>query len=83
MIKAASADPASNQTHSRIMGVSRVENDPDNREFDFYIASEAEHIDGLVSFDIREGEWAIFEGDGDNRPRKVDETAQHRIGGHF
>ena len=40
-----SSCPTDNVTHSRIMGVSRVENDPTNRSFDFYIASETDEVD--------------------------------------
>lgn len=64
ILKALSTDPKMNQTHSRIMGVSRVEKDPADRAFDFYIASETDGNNGLESFRIDGGEWAVFEGDG-------------------
>ena len=65
-LKEASLPPDGNVTHSRIMGVSRVEKDPDERAFDFYIASEAGAMEGFEVFGIDGGEWAIFEGDGDD-----------------
>ena len=65
-LQKASSSPETNVTHSRIMGVSRVEKDPDNRAFDFYIASEAGAADGFDSFRIDGGEWAVFEGDGND-----------------
>lgn len=49
-LKKASSGPATNRTHSRIMGISRVERDPGNRAFDFYIAAEAESVDECESF---------------------------------
>ncbi len=61
-----SSNPNENITHSRIMGVSRVENDHNNRAFDFWTAAEAVGIDGCDSFEIVGGEWTIFEGDGDD-----------------
>ena len=60
-LKALSSDPTQNQTHSRILGVSRVENDPNDRAFDFYIASENSGGEGLETFTVEGGEWAIFE----------------------
>ena len=65
-LQAASSDPRFNVTHSRIMGVSRVENDPENRAFDFYIAAEAAPLPGFDAFPVEKGEWAIFEGDGND-----------------
>lgn len=62
-LKKASSDPSNNVTGSRIMGVSRVEADPNNRAFDFYIASEASKTDGYETFEIKCGKWAIFTGD--------------------
>ncbi|MDO5519913.1 MAG: GyrI-like domain-containing protein [bacterium] len=63
-LKKASTDPMENVTQSRIMGISRVEEDPDNRAFDFYIASESENVEGFEVFQIKAGKWAIFTGDG-------------------
>ena len=53
-------------TNSYIFGVSRVENDPDNRDFYFYIATEyaGNDIDGFEKFTIPASEWAIFENKG-------------------
>lgn len=65
-LKKASSNPMKNVTKSKIMGVSRVENDPDNRAFDFFVASETEHLDGYESFQIQAGKWAIFTGDGND-----------------
>ena len=65
-LQEASSDFSCNVTHSSIMGVSRVDKDPENRAFDFYIASESDSIPGFDSFKIKEGIWAIFEGDGNN-----------------
>lgn len=48
------------------MGVSRVEADPENRTFVFSIATEAERADGFERFEIPAGEWASFEGDGND-----------------
>lgn len=61
----AAASKKDKVTKSSIFGVSRVEEDPNNRAFYFYIASESENVDGCESFEIAGGEWAIFEGDGD------------------
>ena len=55
-----------NVTKSLIFGVSRVEKDPSNRAFDFYICSECENNDEFESFVIPECEWAIFRNTGDN-----------------
>lgn len=65
-LKSISSQPADNVTHSRIMGISRVENDPNNRAFYFYIAAETDTADGFDGFRIDGGEWAIFEGDGND-----------------
>ena len=46
------------------MGISRVKLDPQNRAFDFYIAAEANPIPGVDFFTVRDGVWAVFEGDG-------------------
>jgi len=63
-LKNASSNPAMNYTHSRIMGISCVESDPNNRSFDFYIATEANQVPGCDAFTVAGGEWAVFEGDG-------------------
>lgn len=65
LLKSNSSDPHSNHTKSLIMGVSRVENDPENRAFDFYIASECDYIEGFESFTIPQCTWAIFRNIGD------------------
>ena len=66
ILKAASSDYRCNVTHSSIMGVSRVEKDPQSRAFDFYIAAESDSMPGFDTFTIKEGIWAIFEGDGND-----------------
>ena len=66
ILKAASSDCRFSVTHSSIMGVSRVEKDPQYRAFHFYIAAEADYIPGFDSFTVKEGTWAIFEGDGND-----------------
>ena len=56
-----------NVTGSLIFGVSRVENDPNNRDFFFYIATEYAG-DGNKDFEIfaiPASQWAIFESKGD------------------
>lgn len=65
-LKQSSSSPSCNVTHSRIMGISRVEKDPDKRTFDFYIASESSSVAGCKSFSVEGGQWAIFEGEGDS-----------------
>ncbi len=54
-------------TQSLILGVSRVENDPNNRDFYFYIATEYEGNDNrnFETFTIPASQWAIFESKGD------------------
>jgi AraC family transcriptional regulator len=64
MLQKASKDPEKNITHSNILGVSRVEKDPNDRAFWFYVASECESAEGCETFEIPGGEWAIFEGNG-------------------
>jgi AraC family transcriptional regulator len=56
-----------NITGSLIFGVSRVENDPNNREFFFYIATEYAKNDNknFETFTIPASQWAIFECKGD------------------
>lgn len=71
-LKSLSSDPQQNQTHSRIIGVSRVENDPNNRAFDFYIVSESTGGKGLETFTIAGGDWAIFEGNGNTPMALID-----------
>jgi AraC family transcriptional regulator len=54
-------------TESYVMGISRVEQDPTNRDFDFYIATEASSACGvpsLESFRMPAARWAIFENEG-------------------
>ena len=54
-------------TGSTVFGVSRVEKDPANRAFDFFIAAEAEGAGGdssLESFEVPAARWAIFENSG-------------------
>lgn len=71
-LQAASSDYHCNVTHSNIMGVSRVEKDPQNRAFDFYIAAESDSIPGFDSFTVGEGIWAIFEGNGNDPMALID-----------
>lgn len=49
-------------TKSHIFGVSRVENDPDNRDFYFFIATEGDGFgeEMFETFTIEESLWAIF-----------------------
>lgn len=56
-----------NVTGSLIFGVSRVENDPNNRDFFFYIATEYAENDNknFETFTIPASQWAIFECKGD------------------
>lgn len=56
-----------NVTESLIFGVSRVENDPNNRDFFFYIAAEYAENDNknFETFTIPASQWAIFECKGD------------------
>lgn len=56
------ADPAI--TQAAIIGVSRVEDDPTNRAFDFYIASECAQAPGCESFTVPACTWAIFRNTG-------------------
>lgn len=59
-LKDNSTDPKTNNTNSKIMGISRVENDPNNRAFDFYIASEGKPLEGFETFMVPKCTWAIF-----------------------
>ena len=54
-------------TKSLIFGVSRVENDPNNRDFYFYIATEyaGNDIKNFETFTIPASIWAIFESKGE------------------
>lgn len=54
-------------TESLVFGVSRVEKDPDNREFYFYIVTEydGDDIESFETFTIPASQWAIFESKGD------------------
>lgn len=54
-------------TKSLIFGVSRVEDDPSNRDFYFYVATEfsGNDIGNFETFSIPASQWAIFESKGD------------------
>lgn len=52
-------------TKCAVFGVSRVEKDPDDRAFYFYIVTEAKGADDLETFTIPSGTWAIFTGRGE------------------
>jgi len=54
-------------TKSHIFGVSRVENDPDNRDFYFYIAAESGgcHEEKFETFTVGQSLWAIFKCSGE------------------
>lgn len=54
-------------TQSLVFGVSRVENDPNNRDFYFYIVTEYAGNDNenFETFTIPASLWAIFESKGD------------------
>ena len=56
-------------TRSSIFGVSRVEKDPQNRDFYFYIATEGkhDHSSNFDSFTIPSSLWAIFQSTGEVR----------------
>ena len=53
-------------TQSLVFGVSRVENDPNNRDFYFYIATEytGNECKNFETFTIPASQWAIFESKG-------------------
>ena len=53
-------NPAKNVTKSDVLGVSCVEKDPNNRAFDFYIASECSELDGYEEYVVPAATWAIF-----------------------
>lgn len=57
-------NPAKNVTKSDVLGVSCVEKDPNNRAFDFYIASECGGLEGYEEYVVPTGTWAIFRGKG-------------------
>lgn len=59
-LKQLSTDPSVNVTKSNIFGISRVEKDPNNRAFFFYIASESEEECSFEAYTIPAGKWAIF-----------------------
>lgn len=66
-VKARAKEHAQSVTHALIVGVSCVQNDPQNCAFDFYIASEAKDdlpTDGLETVDIPACEWAVFQNGG-------------------
>ena len=57
-------------TNSCTLGVSCVEQDPDNRAFDFFIAAEIQDLPSVPENDLERHEvpacqWAIFEGQGE------------------
>lgn len=56
-------------TASHVLGISQVERDPQNRQFDFYIATEVDPKDavpdGCTAFEIPPTTWAIFEARGE------------------
>ncbi|HOG00479.1 MAG TPA: GyrI-like domain-containing protein [Clostridia bacterium] len=56
-------------TGSSVFGVSRVEKDPQNRDFYFYIATEGKHdqCGRFDSFAIPSALWAIFQSAGEVR----------------
>lgn len=61
-----SSSPESNITKATTFGVSRVEKDPSNRAFFFYIATETDKTsDGFESFSIPAAEWAVFSNRGE------------------
>lgn len=64
-------DPLTNITKSSVIGVSRVENDPNNRAFDFYVASECQ-LNDEESFNIAAQKWAIFSSDDDGIKGLID-----------
>lgn len=66
-LKALSNHTMGEQTRSLIFGVSRVEKDPNNRDFDFFIATEYAHSCGepFETFVIPACLWAIFESRGE------------------
>ncbi|MBP3337877.1 MAG: GyrI-like domain-containing protein [Lachnospiraceae bacterium] len=57
-------NPSVNVTKSDILGVSCVEQDPNNRAFDFYIASECEDLQGYDQYVVPASMWAIFRNKG-------------------
>ena len=59
-LRALCGDVHSTVTQSAVFGVSRVEADPNNRAFFFYIVTEAPSAAGLETFTIPACEWAIF-----------------------
>ena len=60
-------DASDGITQSSVFGVSRVEKDPQKRDFDFFIASEGEHDrhGEFLTFTIPCALWAIFQSTGD------------------
>lgn len=59
-------------TKSRVLGVSRVENDPDVRAFDFWIAAECSGDAHTPAFKVPACRWAIFSNSGDMPMALVD-----------
>ena len=65
-LKALNNGSIGENTNSLIFGVSRVEKDPEDRDFYFYIATECANQDHSTyeTFTIPESLWAIFESKG-------------------
>ena len=57
-------NPSENVTGSDILGVSCVEKDPNNRAFNFYIASECNDLERYEEYAVPACTWAIFKGEG-------------------
>lgn len=67
-LKAISEKVGDKVTNSGILGVSCVENDPENRAFDFFIAAETTEVtvpDDLECHVVPACCWAIFSNNGD------------------
>lgn len=71
-LRALSAKRKSGITRSDVIGVSRVEQDPKCRAFDFWIVAECDTDCGLDSFVIPACRWAIFSNRGDMPMALVD-----------
>lgn len=64
-LKALSCQLQDSITHASVIGVSRVEKDPDNRAFDFYIATEVSNglpLNDLEVFSVPAALWVVFKG---------------------
>lgn len=66
-LKSLSTNADTNTTRSTIFGISRVEKDPDNRAFFFYVSSESESQIGedLEEYTVPACKWAIFSNTGE------------------